>query len=58
MPRISVVVPVYDVENYLATCLQSLARQMRDIDNRFLRASKGKAPWASSTTGCRSNITG
>jgi CDP-glycerol glycerophosphotransferase len=27
MPRISVVVPVYDVESYLATCLQSLARQ-------------------------------
>ncbi len=27
MPRISVVVPVYNVEPYLATCLDSLARQ-------------------------------
>jgi CDP-glycerol glycerophosphotransferase len=27
MPRISVVVPIHDVESYLATCLQSLARQ-------------------------------
>jgi CDP-glycerol glycerophosphotransferase len=33
MPRISVVVPVYDVESYLATCLQSLARQAeRDLE--------------------------
>src|SRR5215211_6832269 len=33
MPRISVVVPIYDVESYLATCLQSLARQtMRDLE--------------------------
>ena len=30
MPRISVVVPVYDVEDYVATCLQSLARQTYD----------------------------
>jgi CDP-glycerol glycerophosphotransferase len=27
MPRVSVVVPVYDVERYVAGCLQSLARQ-------------------------------
>ena len=33
MPRISVVVPVYQVESYLATCLQSLARQTeRDLE--------------------------
>jgi CDP-glycerol glycerophosphotransferase len=33
MPRISVVVPIYDVESYLATCLQSLARQtVRDLE--------------------------
>jgi CDP-glycerol glycerophosphotransferase len=33
VPRISVVVPIYDVESYLATCLQSLARQtMRDLE--------------------------
>jgi CDP-glycerol glycerophosphotransferase len=33
MPRISVVVPIYDVESYLATCLQSLARQTeRDLE--------------------------
>src|SRR5919199_4012680 len=29
MPRISVVVPIYNVEPYLATCLQSL------VDQRF-----------------------
>ncbi|MGH2948531.1 MAG: glycosyltransferase family 2 protein [Solirubrobacteraceae bacterium] len=27
MPRISVVVPIYNVERYLATCLEALARQ-------------------------------
>ncbi len=33
MPRISVVVPIYDVESYLATCLQSVARQtVRDLE--------------------------
>jgi CDP-glycerol glycerophosphotransferase len=33
MPRISVVVPIYDVESYLSTCLQSLARQSeRDLE--------------------------
>ena len=33
MPRISVVVPVYDVEAYLAPCLQSIARQSeRDLE--------------------------
>jgi hypothetical protein len=33
MPRISVVVPIFDVESYLATCLQSLARQtVRDLE--------------------------
>jgi CDP-glycerol glycerophosphotransferase len=33
MARISVVVPVYQVESYLATCLQSLARQTeRDLE--------------------------
>jgi CDP-glycerol glycerophosphotransferase len=33
MPRISVVVPVYNVEPYLETCLQSLARQtFEDLD--------------------------
>jgi len=33
MPRVSVVVSIYDVESYLATCLQSLARQtMRDLE--------------------------
>ncbi len=33
MPRISVVVPVYDVEAYLAACLQSIARQSeRDLE--------------------------
>jgi CDP-glycerol glycerophosphotransferase len=33
MPRISVVVPVHDVEDYVATCLQSLARQTyRDLE--------------------------
>ena len=33
MPRISVVVPVFDVESYLAACLQSLARQSeRDLE--------------------------
>jgi CDP-glycerol glycerophosphotransferase len=33
MPRVSVVVPVYEVESYLATCLQSLARQtFRDLE--------------------------
>ena len=33
MPRISVVVPVYDVEAYVAACLQSLARQSeRDLE--------------------------
>lgn len=33
MPRISVVVPVYDVEDYLAACLQSLVRQTyRDLE--------------------------
>jgi CDP-glycerol glycerophosphotransferase len=30
MPRISVVVPVFDVENYVASCLQSIARQSYD----------------------------
>ena len=33
VPRISVVVPVYNVESYVATCLQSLARQsFRDLE--------------------------
>jgi CDP-glycerol glycerophosphotransferase len=33
MPRISVVVPVHDVEDYVATCLQSVARQTyRDLE--------------------------
>jgi CDP-glycerol glycerophosphotransferase len=33
MPRISVVVPIYEVESYVATCLQSLARQTeRDLE--------------------------
>jgi CDP-glycerol glycerophosphotransferase len=33
MPRVSVVVPIYQVERYLATCLQSLARQtFRDLE--------------------------
>ena len=33
MPRISVVVPVFDVEAYLAACLQSIARQSeRDLE--------------------------
>ena len=33
MPRISVVVPIHDVESYLSTCLQSLARQTeRDLE--------------------------
>src|SRR5918999_834602 len=33
VPRISVVVPIFDVESYLATCLQSIARQTeRDLE--------------------------
>ncbi|MGH8867995.1 MAG: CDP-glycerol glycerophosphotransferase family protein [Actinomycetes bacterium] len=33
MPRISVVVPIYNVEDYLAPCLESLAQQtMRDLE--------------------------
>jgi CDP-glycerol glycerophosphotransferase len=33
MPRISVVVPIFDVESYLSTCLQSIAAQSeRDLE--------------------------
>jgi GT2 family glycosyltransferase len=47
VPRISVVVPIYEVEAYLSECLRSLAAQtVRDLEDCSRRCSNhGEISW-------------